>query len=114
MYPLLIRKKVLKIKVEEKTSIRKLAKRFGISRTTLFKWTKRLEEKTTRRKRATKINMTLLKKDVEENPDSYQYERANKFSVSQRCIGYALRRLGVTYKKNVSASKSERRKAYYV
>ena len=43
--------------------------------------------------------MALLKKDVEENPDSYQYERANKFSVSQRCIGYALRRLGVAYKK---------------
>ena len=45
MYPLLIRKKLLKIKVEEKTSIRKLAKRFGI--------------------------IALLKKDVEENPDIY-------------------------------------------
>ena len=58
--------------------------------------------------------MTLLKKDVEENPDSHQYERANKFSVGQSCTGYALRRLGVAYKKNVSASKGERRKAYYV
>ena len=55
MYPLLIRKKVLKIKVEEKTSIRKLAKRFGISSTTLFKWTKRLEAKTTRRKEQQKL-----------------------------------------------------------
>ena len=45
MYPLLIRKKVLKIKVEEKTSIRKLAKTFGISPTRLLKWTKRLEAK---------------------------------------------------------------------
>ena len=51
---------------------------------------------------------------MEENPDSYQYERANKFSVSLRCIGYALRRLGVAYKKNVSVSKGERRKACYV
>ena len=58
--------------------------------------------------------MALLKKDVEENPYSYQYERANKFSVSQRCTGYASRRLGVAYKKNVSAFKGERRKAYYV
>ena len=58
--------------------------------------------------------MALLKKDVEENPDSYQYERANKFSVSQRCIGYVSRRLGVAYKKNVSASKGAQRKAYYV
>ena len=58
--------------------------------------------------------MALLKKDVEENLDSQQYERANKFSVSQRCIGYALRRLGVAYKKNVSASKGKRRKAYII
>ena len=49
--------------------------------------------------------MALLKKDVEENLDSQQYERANKFSVSQMCIGYTFRRLGVAYKKNVSASK---------
>ena len=55
--------------------------------------------KTTRKKRATKINMALLKKDVEENPDSYQDERVNKFSVSQKCIGYSLKRLGVAYKK---------------
>ena len=48
MYSLLIRKKVLKIKVEEKRNIRKVAKRFAINPTTLFKWTKRLEAKTTR------------------------------------------------------------------
>ena len=65
-----------------KKSIRKLAKRFGISSTTLFKWTKSIEVKKTRRKKATKINMESLKKDVEENPDSYQYERVHKFSVS--------------------------------
>ena len=58
--------------------------------------------------------MESLKKDVEKNPDSYQYERALKFSVSQGCIGYALRKLGVSYKKNVGASKGERRKTYYV
>ena len=69
MYPLQMRKKVLRIKVEEKASIRKLAKRFGISPTTLFKWTKAIEVKTTRRKKATKINMESLKKDIEENPD---------------------------------------------
>ena len=54
MYPLLIKKKVLKIKVEEKTSIKKLAKGFGIRPTTLFKWTKRLEAKATRRKKSNK------------------------------------------------------------
>ena len=92
---------MLKIKEEEKISIRKLVKRFQISPTTLFKWTKRIEAKITIRQKTTKINMISLKKDVEENLCSYQYERARKFSVSQGCIGYALRRLGALCKKTL-------------
>lgn len=114
MYTLQMRKKLLKIKVEEKLSIRKVAKRFGISPTTVFKWTKEIEVKIRRTKRARKIDMESLKKDVEENPDKYQYERADKFGVSQRGIGYALKRLCVSYKKNTKASKSRRGKAYYL
>lgn len=58
--------------------------------------------------------MKALQEDIKENPDAYQYERSVKFGVSQRCIGYALRRLGVSYKKNVEASKGGRKKSYYV
>ena len=54
--------------------------------------------------------MALLKNDVEENSDSYQHERANKFSVSQRCIGYAFRRLGVAYKKTLVHAKANKEK----
>ena len=90
------------------------AKRFGISPTTVFKWTKRLEAKKAREKPAVKIDMEALKEDVKENPDSYQYERAEKFKVSQNCIYKGLKRLGVSYKKNVGASKSRREKAYYL
>ena len=32
---------------------------------------------------AIKIDMKELMKDVEENPESYQYERAEKFEVSK-------------------------------
>ena len=85
-----------------------------MSPNTIFKWTKRLHPKVTRKKKSIKINMKKLKKDVEQNPESYQYERARKFKVSQRGIGYALKRLGVSYKKNAKASESERRKAYYI
>ena len=113
MYPVQMRKKLLKIKVKEKLSIRKVAKRFGISPTTVFKWTKGLEAKIRRKRPSTKIDMESLKKDVEENPDNYQYERAQKFGVSQRVICYALKRMGVSYKKNTKASKSRRSKAYY-
>ena len=59
MHPLLIRKKVLKIKVEEKTIKRK---------------------------------------------------RANKFSVSQSCVGYALRRLDVAYKNPLVHPKANKEK----
>ena len=105
---------MLKITVEEKTSIRKLVKRFDISLTTLFQCAKRLEVKTTRIKKATKVNMILLKKNVKENLNSYQYKRTDKFAVNQRCIEYVLSKLGVIHKKNVSVPKDEGRKVYYV
>ena len=40
-----------------------------------------------------------LKKDVEENPDHFNYERAERFSVSESGIRNALKRLGVSRKK---------------
>ena len=109
-----IRKKIIEKKEEEKLSYAKVAKRFGIRAITVFKWSKRLKPKIKRNKMAIKIDMKKLMKDVEENPESYQYERAEKFEVSKSSIGYALKRLGVTYKKNAKTSKSGRKKAYYV
>ena len=58
--------------------------------------------------------MEALKEDVKQNPELYQYERARKFKMSKSGIGYALKRLGISYKKNVKASESGRRKAYYI
>ena len=43
--------------------------------------------------------MEKLKQDVEQYPDSYQYERAKRFEVSQRGIALALKRLGISHKK---------------
>lgn len=67
---------------------------------TLFRWKKRIEPKTKRNKPATKINMEALKKDIKDHPDMYQYERAEKFGVTQGAIWFALKRLGISYKKN--------------
>ena len=55
--------------------------------------------------------MEVLKEDVKENPELYQYERAKKLKVSQNCICKGLKRLGISYKKNVETSESKRRKA---
>ncbi|MBS9766910.1 MAG: hypothetical protein KGV44_05155 [Flavobacteriaceae bacterium] len=46
-------------------------------------------------KPSTKIDMKALAKDVKENPDHYQYERAKKFGVRQSAIFYALKRLNI-------------------
>ena len=42
--------------------------------------------------------MENLKIDVGLYPDAYQYERAERFGVSQRGIALALKRLGISYK----------------
>lgn len=57
-----------------------------------------------RNKPSTKIDMDALQKDVLQNPDHYQYERAKKFGVSQSAIFYALKRLKITDKKNTVSS----------
>lgn len=104
------REKVLVIKEKESLSFAKVAKRFGIGIASIVRWTKNIDSKKTRNKPATKIDMEALKEDVETYPDAYQYERAKRLNVSPMGIAHALRRLGVTYKKNPQSSTSESRK----
>ena len=64
--------------------------------------------------------MEALKRDVDQDPEAYPYERAKRLGVSQRGIGYALNRLGIRRKKrshiqkrmsrHVSVLKSESRR----
>ena len=58
--------------------------------------------------------MEGLKEDVNKHRDLYQYERAEKFNVSQNCIHKALKRLKVSYKKKPHTSRGKRRRAYIV
>ena len=108
------RRKILATKKREGLTFIEAGKRFGMSPNTIFKWTKRIELKTKWEKGTIKIDMEVLKEDVKENPELYQYERAKKFKVSQNCICKGLKRLGISYKKNVETSESKRRKAYYL
>ena len=99
-YSLDFRRRVMNIKAEEGLTYRETSKRFRIAMRTLFSWNNRLEPKTTRNKPAIKIDPEALRKDVEGHPDAYQYERADRFGVSAWGIGLALRRLGISCKKN--------------
>ena len=98
------RKKVLLIKEQEKLTFKETAKRFHIAKASIQNWLKKLEPCSKRNKPATKINMEDLKKDLVLYPDAYLAERAERLNVSKNCVFYAIRRLGVSYKKNSSSS----------
>lgn len=104
------REKVLSIKDKESLSFAKVAKRFDIGIASIVRWAKNIDSKKTRHKPATKIDMEALKKDIEAYPDAYLYERAKRLNVSRMGVAHALKRLGVTYKKNSQSSPSEFRK----
>ena len=113
-YSIDFRKKVLQMRKEKGLSILETGELFKISPTSIVKWNKTIVPKVGRKKPATKIDMEALAKDIKENPDSYHYERAVRLGVGIITVGYALKRLQVTYKKNVESSKGKNRRAYYL
>ena len=110
MYSRDFREKVLSVMKSEGLSVRITAQRFKMSKTTLMKWKHGIIPKTTRNKPTITVNMEALKKDIERYPDAYQYERAERLGSGRGGIYHALKRLGVTYKKNLKASESRSRK----
>lgn len=101
-YPVKFREKVLEVKKQEQLTHKETAVRFGISISNLSRWQKCLEPKKTRNKPASKIDMEALRQDVENAPDDYQYERAERFGVSESGIAKALKRLNISHKKKRS------------
>jgi len=113
-YSVDFRKKVLKIKDKENLSFEVAAKRFDISKAALSRWSKNIQPQQTRNKKAVKIDMDALKKDIGLYSDSYCYERAARLGASASGIRDAQYRLGVTYKKNSETPKSGSRKKVYI
>lgn len=101
-YALKFREKVLEVRAREGLTIAQVAARFDVGVASVVRWLKSPVPKARRNKKATRIDMAALERDVREHPDAFQYERAARFDVSRRGIGQALRRLGVTYKKKRS------------
>ena len=93
------RKHIMALKTEEGLTYKETALRFKIGKASLVRWNKELIPKLKRNKPATKIDRELLKADILTYPDSYQHERAYRLGVSKTGIYYALKRLGVSYKK---------------
>ena len=106
-YSLDFRQRVMGYKAKKSLTFAQTSDHFDIGIRTLFRWSKQLEPCHYRQKPATKIDMDALKADIEQSPDDYQWERAKRFKVGQSSMHYALKRLGVSYKKNSATSKSQ-------
>lgn len=113
-YSLDFRQKVVSTRAQEGLTMEETAERFGVGIASLARWLKNIIPQETRDKPATKIDMVALVQDIEDIPDAYQYERAERLGVCTQCVNYALKRLGVTYKKNSTAPKGKRRRTAHL
>ena len=113
-YPLQFRQKVFSTKEKFNLTYQETSDRFDIPIRTLFRWQRQLEPLEKRNKPATKIDMEKLLAHVKDYPDAYLCERAKEFNVSLQAIFYALKRLGISYKKNENSSKSRRTGTYHI
>jgi transposase len=99
------RAKVIKSVKNKDMSIRQACIFYDISKTTLQRWLKNPSIKQTRNKPPSKIPNDVLLKDVEQYPDDYMYERAQRLNCSKSGIEIALKRLGISQKKDLRTSK---------
>ena len=100
------RAQVIKSVKNKDMSIRQACIFYDISKTTLQRWLKNPSIKQTRNKPPSKIPNDALLKDVEQYPDDYMYERAQRLNCSKSGIEIALKRLRISQKKDLGASKS--------
>ena len=110
MYSLDFRHRVLLIRQKENLTIVETAIKFHVGIATIKRWIKDINPKLKRNKPATKIDTEALKLDIKKYRDAYNYERAKRLNVGTTTVFDALKRLGITYKKNSKSSKSQRRR----
>jgi len=105
-YSLDFRQHVMKMKAQLGLSYQKTSDRFGVSIQSLFRWAQRIEPCTSYAPYVKKLDPNDLLKDVEQYPDAYQRERAERLGVSESAIWQALKKLNISRKKKLTTSKS--------
>ena len=104
-YSIDYRKQVL-CSIADGMTIREAALFYGLSTSTIHSWQQNLVPKTKRNKAPTKIPDDALIEDVKRYPDDYNYERARRLNCSKASIYHALKRLGISQKKDLRTPKS--------
>lgn len=94
-------RKLILAKLEAGATYRALRKEYNISTKTILSWKKDINRKL-KPAAPTKIDNDKLRKDVAMYPDDYQHERAVRFNCTPRAIGYALKRLNISQKKDLN------------
>lgn len=103
-YSLDFRRRVMELKATRGLSFQQTSDIFDVSMRSLFRWSERLEPCTTRAAYVQKLDPAALARDVEDYPDSYRKERADRLDVSVSAIGVGLKKLGITRKKKPHTS----------
>ena len=97
-----LRKRVLDF-IEAGGQKTQACRQFSIARATLYTWLN-AEDPLARQKPGPRgprnLDLNALEKHVADFPDQTQVERAASFGVSEFCIYYGLKTLGITRKKN--------------
>lgn len=106
-YSIDFRRKVLSVREKEGLTIAEVADRFGVGVASVVRWIKDIHRKKQGFRRR-KIDLDVLRRDVLDYPDAYQHERAARLGVAQNAVFLALKKLGVSYKKNTLASQGGR------
>lgn len=112
-YSLDFRRKVLSVRKREGLTIAEVADRFDVGVASVTRWIKNVDRKP-QGYRKRKIDLDVLRQDIVDYPDAYQYERAARLGVAQNAVFLALRKLGVTYKKNTDTSQSRRKRTAHL
>jgi putative transposase len=107
-YPAHIRKRILA--ELENSTYREVAARHRISPNTLATWKKQPQPKGSRRSTPRLLTEEVIRQDVAEHPDDYQWERAARLGCSQNGICKTLKRYRITVKKRLPPPQGRRRK----
>lgn len=102
MYSQDFRKQVL-LTLKKGYSLRQVASDFNISKTTIQNWKRNFVPKDNKAGRPEVIDSKALLRDIEVDPDAYQYERAERFGCSRSGMSRCLKRLNIS-KKNSQTS----------
>ncbi|SFM58009.1 IS630 transposase-related protein, partial [Nitrosomonas communis] len=88
-YSLDFRRKVLSVREKKGLTIAEVAARFDVGVASVTRWVKNIHRKP-QGFRQRKIDLDVLRQDIRDYPDAYQYERAKRLGVAQNAIFLAL------------------------